>query len=166
MDLSVDPCEDFYQFTCGNWGTEHPRPDSTASYDWFAERQRLIYRNVRAFLSSNTSNDDLEIIPKPVIQSKLMYQACMNTDKLDELGFGPVVKYLEEYKLPMIPSYLNLTDRDESTERFDWIESIGLIKKSFGGDLIIGFDLFPDPRNRSRNRIAVGSPEASSLLPL
>lgn len=25
MDTTVDPCEDFYRFTCGNWAEDHPR---------------------------------------------------------------------------------------------------------------------------------------------
>lgn len=165
MDQTVNPCDDFYEFTCGNWESQHPRPDSSASYDWFAERQKLILRNIREFLSA-TNDTNVDNLPKPVRQTQMMYQACMNIDRLDELGFGPVVKYLEEYRLPMIPLYLNLTDRDKNRLNFDWIRSIGIVKKAFGGDLLIGFDVFPDPKNRSNNRIALGSPEPSSMLPL
>ncbi|RWS05788.1 endothelin-converting enzyme 2-like isoform X4 [Dinothrombium tinctorium] len=26
MNTSVDPCDDFYKFTCGKWAQVHPRP--------------------------------------------------------------------------------------------------------------------------------------------
>lgn len=85
MDRSADPCEDFYKFTCGNWATEHPRPDSSSSYDWFAERQKRVLRNIRTFLATNTTTED--DLPIPVQQVKDMYAACLDIGQLDYLLF-------------------------------------------------------------------------------
>lgn len=87
-------------------------------------------------------------------------------DKMDSLGLRPVTKYLKMYNLPEIPAFLNLTGVNYDTYNFDWITSIVKVKRSLGADLLIGFDVFPDPVNRSVNRVAIGTPESSSELPL
>ncbi|CAG7828062.1 unnamed protein product, partial [Allacma fusca] len=33
MDLSVDPCKNFFHYACGNWEEKNPIPDSLTSYD-------------------------------------------------------------------------------------------------------------------------------------
>lgn len=119
-----------------------------------------------------------------------MYQACMNTGILIDRSFGkpiifqliflsfklgqmdanglrPVVNYLSKLHLPSYPSvlYEEIT-ADKSPAKLDWIQSVAAIKRIFGADVIIGFDIFPDPTNRTRNRIVLGTPETDSVLPL
>uniref|UniRef100_A0A182XWZ4 Peptidase M13 N-terminal domain-containing protein n=1 Tax=Anopheles stephensi TaxID=30069 RepID=A0A182XWZ4_ANOST len=165
MDLTVDPCEDFYQYACGNWEDEHPRPDSYASFDWFSERQAKILRNIRHYLQANNSEFD----PKPVVQARAMYAACMNLTAMDRLGYGPVLKYLKKFNLPPYPTILNVTVAGElpvfKGYDFDWVRSLAKIKQLLGMDVFIGFDVYPDPRHRDYNRLVLGTPESGSDLP-
>lgn len=59
-----------------------------------------------------------------------------------------------------------LSDPDGSELQFDWIKSIAKIKRALGADKIIGFEIFPDPKNRSANFLAIGSPSTENELPL
>uniref|UniRef100_A0A1A9ZPZ1 Peptidase M13 N-terminal domain-containing protein n=1 Tax=Glossina pallidipes TaxID=7398 RepID=A0A1A9ZPZ1_GLOPL len=164
MDEKTDPCEDFYQFTCGRWADEHPRPDSVTSNDWFREAQAKIMRQLRKFLQQNITDNE----PTTVSKAKLMFKGCMDTKLLDERDMEPLVYFLKQFQLPLIPGGFNLTlemeDSDQSPE-FNWLKSLVLIKKYLGMDLIIGFDILPDPLNRTIKRIAFGTPEVDTALP-
>uniref|UniRef100_A0A8W7PTL3 Peptidase M13 N-terminal domain-containing protein n=1 Tax=Anopheles coluzzii TaxID=1518534 RepID=A0A8W7PTL3_ANOCL len=165
MDLTVDPCEDFYQYACGNWEDEHPRPDTYVSFDWFSERQAKILRNIRHYLQANSTALD----PKPVVQARTMYAACLNLTAMDRLGYGPVFKYLKQFQLPPYPSLLNVTEGPASATfqgyGFDWVKSLAKIKQLLGMDIFIGLDVYPDPRHRDYNRLVLGTPESGSDLP-
>lgn len=87
--------------------------------------------------------------------------------EMDANGLRPVFKYLSKLHLPNYPSILyKEIDADKAPAQFDWIYSVAAIKRIFGADVIIGFDIFPDPTNRTRNRIVLGTPETDSVLPL
>lgn len=80
------------------------------------------------------------------------------------MGYGPLFKYLNDVNLPNIPTMIakpQLTD-----VKFDWIRTIVKVKRSLGADKIIGFDVFPDPKNRSVKFLAIGSPSQENDLPL
>ncbi|XP_037943545.1 neprilysin-3-like [Teleopsis dalmanni] len=167
MDEQTDPCEDFYTFTCGRWANEHPRPDSITSNDWFRESQAKIMRKVRSFLQANVSDAE----PSAVAKIKVMYKACINTELLDDRELEPLVEYLREFELPLLPSGFNMTLSKEAEkkfgdiEKFNWLRALVNIKKFTGMDLIIGFDIFADPLNNTIKRIAFGTPESESSLP-
>ncbi|XP_061376960.1 endothelin-converting enzyme 2-like [Danaus plexippus] len=161
MDKSVDPCNDFYQYVCGNWPKEHPRPDAYSSYDWFNDKQRKVFATIRDFLAKNVTNE-----PKPVKQAKDIYSACIDTEELDKRGLKPVIKILESLGLPAYPTVINVTDDiDYSTYKFNWLEAVIKIKTLLGMDVLIGFDIFTDPKNSSVYRLVMGSPEATNPFP-
>lgn len=86
---------------------------------------------------------------------------------MDASGLKPVLNYLSKMHLPSYPSILNKEiGAENAPEAFDWIQSVAAIKRMFGADVIVGFDVFPDPTNRTRNRIVLGTPETDSVLPL
>lgn len=88
---------------------------------------------------------------------------------MEKLGLQPVIDYIKKFRLPSTPTILNITENQYMNYlnySFDWVQSIAILKKYFGRDLIIGFDIFPDPTNRSTMRIAVGTPESDTILPL
>lgn len=87
---------------------------------------------------------------------------------MDELGLQPVSDYLSIFQLPSYPSILNeavgkITDFQR---KFDWVTTIAIIKRTFGIDILVGFDVFPDPQNRTSNRLVLGTPETETVLPL
>lgn len=172
MDQSSDPCNDFYRFTCGKWNNEHPRPETMTSNDWFREKQASIIRKLRQFLQQNVTANE----PEAVTKVKLMYQACMDTEHMDNLQMEPLLHLLKQLQLPFIPESFNVTlserlkqifnNNNNPRTTFNWITSVVRIKQYLGMDLIIGFDIFPDPINRTIKRIAFGTPETDSALPL
>ena len=102
--------------------------------------------------------------PVPVTKARMLFKSCLDTEARDKLRFGPLFRLLKEYNLPKIPKLIN--DPKAADIQYDWIKSIVKIKRSLGADKLIGFEIFPDPKNRSQQFLALGSPDSENDLPL
>ncbi|XP_045537018.1 neprilysin-4 [Papilio machaon] len=169
IDKTAQPCDDFYQYMCGNWPKNHPRPDEYISYDWFSDQETRVYAAVRDFLEADDPN--LYKKPKPVQQTKIMYEACMDVKTLEERGLEPVMNMLDEIGLPHFPTIINATEldifpaEDLNNYTFDWLEAVIKIKKKLGMDVLIGFDIFFDSNNITNDKILIGAPEVTHPFP-
>ncbi|KHJ99554.1 hypothetical protein OESDEN_00457, partial [Oesophagostomum dentatum] len=47
INFSVDPCEDFFEFTCGNWIANHPIPKHKTSYSQFGVLSDKVQEEMR-----------------------------------------------------------------------------------------------------------------------
>lgn len=85
---------------------------------------------------------------------------------MDTLGLQPILDYLQQFKLPKYPSIIDKAiGKDVSAaDEFDWIVTAAEIKRITTADSIVGFDIFPEPTDRSRNRIVLGVPETGSIF--
>ncbi|XP_063976549.1 neprilysin-11-like isoform X2 [Diachasmimorpha longicaudata] len=141
------------RYACGRWSANHPTPDTSMMYSWFSEKTAKVTWKVRELLRKNLTD-----VPWAVSQAKTLYESCVNTAFMDSLGLTPLLNLLKELDLPQVPAIL-------SKEDGNFIEKIGKVRRVLGKDVLIGFSVIPDPKNRSRNVIVLDSPSSLSPLP-
>ncbi|XP_069140555.1 endothelin-converting enzyme 1-like isoform X1 [Argopecten irradians] len=79
MDRSADPCQNFYQYSCGGWEKNNPAPPGYLMWDRF---QQLSYTNlyrIKAIL------DDRPMVTSSEKKTKQFYESCMAESKLNRL---------------------------------------------------------------------------------
>jgi endothelin-converting enzyme/putative endopeptidase len=84
MDKTIDPCTDFYQYSCGGWLKQNPVPGDQATYGRdteLAERNRLILRDILEKAS-------VERPDRSAVEQKIgdYYASCMDEAGIEQKG--------------------------------------------------------------------------------
>lgn len=74
MDLEADPCQDFFQFACGNWNKKHMIPEDRASISTFEVLSDQIQITLKGLLEEPVDERDSEATKR----AKDFYISCMN----------------------------------------------------------------------------------------
>ncbi len=87
IDKSLNPCENFYQYSCGTWIKNNPIPSDQAVWGRFQElheRNQTILRQIldKASASSNRNSVDRKIGD--------YYAACMDEAGIEKKGISPL----------------------------------------------------------------------------
>jgi putative endopeptidase len=91
LDRSVDPCTDFYKFSCGGWEKHNPIPADQAGWDVYSK----LANDNQQFLWG-ILQEDAGASNRTPVQQKVgdYFAACMNTSAIDALGVKPIAPTL------------------------------------------------------------------------
>jgi putative endopeptidase len=106
MDRSVDPCVDFFSYSCGGWVKNNPIPPDQSAWDTYSkmeDQNRLRLRGILEAASQPNPN-------RSAVQQKIgdYYAACMDEKAINSKGIEPLKPALQ--KIAAVSSKAELAD--------------------------------------------------------
>src|SRR5215469_3066020 len=94
LDTTVDPCDNFYRFSCNGWFKKNPLPPDQTSYGRFTELYELNRTHLRQILEHAASASPES---RSANEQKIgdEYESCMDTEAIDKAGITPLKPELD-----------------------------------------------------------------------
>lgn len=91
LNETVDPCDDFYAFSCGGWlnRTSSSLPPGISQPSVYGRNSKL---ELRPILERDNTNETIEAVRKV----KAFYKLCMDTDEINRIGASPLLALIEK----------------------------------------------------------------------
>ncbi|XP_077150719.1 phosphate-regulating neutral endopeptidase PHEX [Ranitomeya variabilis] len=129
MNLSVDPCDNFFQFACGGWIESNPIPDDQSNYGIYPWLRYNVDLKIKALLEKPISKRrDSEAAQK----AKTFYNSCMNETEIEVADMKPLIKLLKQSSLrwPVLESNLGSEGR-WSERKFNFLQSLAELRGQY-----------------------------------
>lgn len=149
MDTNVDPCDDFYEFTCGNFLKKTNIPDDKSSVTSFSIISDMLQEQLRTMIEEPIHPNE----PKPFQLTKKLYKACMNKTLIEDEGLDTIHSILDE-----LGGWPVLEGPMWKEADFDWRKSVYRFRKvGYSVDYFIDFSVGVDVKNSTKRIIDVSS---------
>jgi putative endopeptidase len=93
MDPTIDPCVDFYTYSCGGWMKKNPIPPDQSSWSTYGKLQDENLAQLRAILEDAAKAK----AARGSVEQKIgdYYASCMDEPAIEKLGTKPLAPELE-----------------------------------------------------------------------
>lgn len=129
INLSVDPCDNFFQYACGGWIENNPIPDDQSNYGIYPWLRNNVDLKIKALLEKPLSKRrDSEATQK----AKIFYISCMNESQIEEVDVKPFIKLLKQSSLrwPVLESNIG-SEGKWSERKFNFLQTIAELRAQY-----------------------------------
>lgn len=144
LDETVDPCQDFYKFSCGGWQKKNPLPAGRASWDVFHVQSHSIQAGLKTLLEEDIHNNTKDSAER---KAKLLFKSCVNMTAINKQGAAPLQELIKKAGGWSLTGTWNESDFDLNK----------LIRKllPMGATTFFSFGVETDLKNVNRNMLVV-----------
>jgi len=89
MDESADPCEDFWQYSCGGWLKQNTLPSSKGRLTTFDQADDVLTTVLKAELEKSTGKGSIK-------KAQDYYASCMDTETVEASGSADMIAYVND----------------------------------------------------------------------
>jgi endothelin-converting enzyme len=151
IDSTINPCEDFFQYSCGGWIKNNPIPDSKSFWGTFSS---LWDSNVHVMKRLLTDDSIKNSSSTTIKLAKTFYDSCMNMDEINKRGARPLHEMIKGAGGWSVSK--NSTGKVWKKSSFVFKEQLKKIHLQYRTSVFFSFVVEPDDKNSSSNIIQVG----------
>ncbi|CRK96791.1 CLUMA_CG009917, isoform A [Clunio marinus] len=146
IDDKVNPCDDFYAYSCNQWIKNNPIPDGKSMWGTFGkleQQNQLVVKNV---LERNYTEFKSEAEKK----AKMYYESCMDSDEImEKLGSKPMMSLLKDI------GGWNVTNINFNITKWSLQKVLQKLHNTYNMGGLFGWAVGEDDRNSSKHIIQI-----------
>uniref|UniRef100_A0A452GKE3 Neprilysin n=1 Tax=Gopherus agassizii TaxID=38772 RepID=A0A452GKE3_9SAUR len=150
MDITAEPCKDFYQYACGGWLKKNVIPETSSRYSNFDILRDELEVVLKDVLDRDNSNDIVA-----VQKAKTLYRSCINETIIDSRGGKPLINILSR-----VSEWPVTTDNWDSAYGASWTAetAIAQLNSQYGKRVLVNFFVGTDDKNSTAHIIHIDQP--------
>ncbi|EDW26543.1 GL13072 [Drosophila persimilis] len=146
IDVTVDPCDDFYGYACNQWIKNNPIPEGKSTWGTFGKLEQMNQLIIRNVLEKPAATFKSEAEKK----AKVYYESCLDADEhMEKLGSKPMNDLLLKI------GGWNVTQSGYNVSNWTMGNTLKILHNKYNFNCLFGWAIGEDDKNSSRHVIQI-----------